>query len=134
MKALALKELREVVGIAVAALVAYLALVVNLMGAMMFSFVPGMPQEPEEVPFVSGDFTGFLTLIAVAFAVALGFRQSAWESGRGTFLFLLHRPASRRAIFLTKLAMGAGVLFLCTGLPIALYAWWAAGPGHHPSP
>lgn len=134
MKALALKELREVAGIAVAALAGYLALVVSVMGAKVFGFVPGMPQEPEEVPFVSGDFTGCFTLVAVVFAVALGFRQSAWESGRGTFLFLFHRPVSRRAIFLTKLAMGAGVLVLCTGLAIVLYAWWAAGPGHHPSP
>src|SRR5207302_1280151 len=57
-----------------------------------------------------------------------------WESGRGTFLFLLHRPMTRRAIFLTKLATGAGVLLLGASLPIVLYAWWAAVPGHHPSP
>jgi hypothetical protein len=134
MRALALKELREVSGITAIALAAYLALVINLMGAKVFDWVPGMPAGTTGVPFADGNFTGFFVLISVVFAVALGFRQSAWESGKGTFLFLLHRPSSRDAIFLTKLAAGAGVLFVCLSLPIMLYGWWAAVPGHHPSP
>jgi hypothetical protein len=134
MKALALKELREVVGIAAVALAGYLALVVSLMGAKVFYWVPGMPSGTTGVPFADGDFTGFFTWVSVAFATALGFRQSTWESARGTFLFLLHRPVSRRAIFLTKLATGAGVFLLGASLPIVLYALWAAVPGHHPSP
>src|SRR5437879_2705085 len=134
MKTLALKELREVVGIASVALAGYLALVVNLMGSRLFDWMPGMPSGMEEVPFVSGDFTQFFTLVTVVFAAALGFRQSAWESARGTFLFLLHRPVSRRAIFLTKLAMGTCVLLLGASLPILLYAWWVSVPSHRPSP
>src|SRR5262249_34830760 len=63
-----------------------------------------------------------------------GFRQSATESARGTYLFLLHRPIGRDVIFLIKLATGAGVLLLCASLPIVLYAAWAAVPGHHASP
>ena len=134
MRALTLKELREVFGITAIALAAYLALVINLMGAKVFDWVPGMPAGTTGVPFVDGDFTGFFVLISVAFAIALGFRQSAWESGKGTFLFLLHRPASRDTIFLTKLVAGAGVLVLCACLPITLYGWWASVPNHHPSP
>ena len=134
MKALAFKELRELLGIAAAALAGYLTLLVSLMGSKVFEWVPGMPYGTEEVPFVSGGFLVFFALVSVVFATALGFRQSAWESGRGTFLFLLHRPMSRRAIFLTKLAVGAGLLLLGASLPIVLYAWWAAFPGHHPSP
>src|SRR5262249_28843399 len=62
------------------------------------------------------------------------FRQSVWESARGTYLFLLHRPRQRAAIFLLKLAIGVGVFVLCASLPILLHAAWAAMPGRHPSP
>src|ERR1700693_5183086 len=110
MRALTLKELREVFGITAIALAAYLALVINLMGAKVFDWVPGMPAGTTGVPFVDGEFMGWFVFISVVFAIALGFRQSAWESSKGTFLFLLHRPASRDKIFLTKLAAGAGVL------------------------
>jgi hypothetical protein len=134
MRALALKELREVFGIAAAALAGYLALVVNLMGAKVFDWVPGMGAGTDEVPFTNTGFLAFFTFVSVLFALALGFRQSAWEAARGTFLFLLHRPLARNGIFLNKLATGAGVLLLCASLPIVLYAGWAAMPGHHPSP
>jgi hypothetical protein len=134
MKALALKELREVFGITAVALGGYLALVVSLMGGKVFDWVPGMPHGTEEVPFTGGGFTTFYTFVSVVFAVALGFRQSAWESSRGTYLFLLHRPVPRGVVFLTKLATGAGVFLLCAGLPVVAYGWWAAVPGHHPSP
>jgi hypothetical protein len=134
MKALAWKELREIFGITAIALACYLALVVSLMGQMLFSWVPGMPTEREAIPFVSGDFTTGFTLISVVFAVALGFRQSAIEASRGTYLFLLHRPLRREAIFLVKLAIGITVLLCCASLPIVLYGWWAAVPGHHDGP
>ncbi len=134
MKALALKELREVGGITAVALLAYLALVVSLMGASVFDWIPGMPAGTREVPFTGYGFTSYFLVISVLFAVALGFRQSAVESARGTFLFLLQRPLSRDRIFLTKLGIGAGVLLAGAGVPIVLYAAWAAVPGHHASP
>jgi hypothetical protein len=134
MRALAFKELREVAGIAAAALGCYLALVVNLMGAKVFDWVPGMPAGTEEVPFTGSDFATLFLLISAVFAVALGFRQSAWESARGTYLFLLHRPLGREAVMLTKLGVGAGVLLVGASVPVVLYAAWAAVPGHHPSP
>jgi ABC-type transport system involved in multi-copper enzyme maturation permease subunit len=134
MRALLLKELREVFAIAAAALGCYLVLVVNLMGAKVFDWIPGMPQGTQEVPFTGSGFASVFTLISVILAIALGFRQSAWESARGTYLFLLHRPVRREAIFLTKLLIGIGVLLFCASLPIVSYAAWAAVPGHHPSP
>jgi hypothetical protein len=134
MRALVLKELREVRGIAAAALGGYLVLVASLLGARVFDWVPGMPRGTEEVPFTGSGFAGFFLLVSVLFAVALGFRQSAWESARGTYLFLLHRPVSRDAVFLTKLAVGAGVFVACSALPVVLYGAWAALPGRHPSP
>jgi hypothetical protein len=134
MKALALKELREALGITALALAGYLALVINLMGARVFDWVPGVPAGTVEVPFTGSGFSGFFIFVSVLFAAALGFRQSATESARGTFLFLLHRPLSRDRIVLTKLATGAGVLLVCATLPVMLYAAWAAVPGHHASP
>jgi ABC-type transport system involved in multi-copper enzyme maturation permease subunit len=134
MKALVFKELREVAPIAVIALACYLALVANLMGAKVFSFIPWMPDGTHEVPFVGTEFITIYTPISCLFAVALGFRQSAIEASRGTFLFLLHRPLSRNAIVLTKMATGVGVFVVCASLPIIAYAWWAAIPGHHASP
>jgi hypothetical protein len=134
MKALAFKELREVLGITAIALGCYLALAINAMGARVFDWVPGMPEGTSEVPFVGGGFTTFFTFISVVFAASLGFRQSAWESARGTFLFLLHRPLRRETIFLVKVAIGMAVLLVCASAPILLYGMWAAVPAHHASP
>jgi hypothetical protein len=133
MRALALKELREVFGIAAVALGCYLALAVNAMGAKVFDWVPGMPRGTTQVPFSNG-FNEFFEFLTVLLTLALGFRQSAWESSRGTYLFLLHRPLGRDAVFWTKLATGVGVLLLCGSVPIVLYAAWAAVPGHHAGP
>lgn len=134
MRALAYKELREVWGIAAIALACYAALTINAMGGKVFDWVPLMPRGTMGVPFLDSGFAEMHMLLSVVFAAALGFRQSAWESSRGTFLFLLHRPLRRETIILVKLAMGAAVLLICASLPIVLYAWWAAAPGHHPSP
>lgn len=133
MKALALKELREVVGIAAVALGLYLAMVFSSMGIKLFTWFPFLPQGTRGLPFNS-EFMSFFGFVSVVFALALGFRQSAWEASRGTYLFLLHRPLARNAIFLTKLAVGGGLLLLCAAAPILLYGWWAATPGHHASP
>jgi hypothetical protein len=134
MRALALKELREVRGIAALALGGYLALVASLVGARVFDWLPGMPHGTEAVPFTGIDFEVIYTFFSVLFAVALGFRQSAWESARGTYLFLLHRPLRREAVFLTKLGVGVGLFLACASLPVVLYGAWAAVPGTHPSP
>jgi hypothetical protein len=96
--------------------------------------VLGTSRGTEDVPFVGGEFSGWFWIISAVFAVALGLRQSAWESARGTYLFLLHRPLRRNAIFLTKLAVGLGVLVVCSSVPIVVYGAWAATPGHHASP
>ncbi len=134
MKALVLKELRELRGIAAIGLGVYLILVARMMGLKAFDWVPGLPNGQEFPAFSSGEFLGMFSLFAAVLAMALGFRQSAWEASQGTFLFLLHRPISRRKIFLTKLGVGALVYLVCSSLPILLYGWWAATPGNHASP
>src|SRR5262249_45620920 len=102
--------------------------------ASLMGFFPGMSESPSEVPFVQGNFTSMLFFIGGVLAIALGLRQSAWEPSQGTALYLLHLPMTRRTIVLTKLLTGIGLLLLCTLLPIAIYAAWAAMPGTHPGP
>jgi ABC-type transport system involved in multi-copper enzyme maturation permease subunit len=87
-----------------------------------------------DIPFVEGNFLTILFYIGAALAIALGFRQSAWEPSQGTALYLLHLPLSRRTIFVTKLLTGIGLLLACTLVPILIYAAWAATPGTHPGP
>ena len=73
-------------------------------------------------------------LVSIALAVALGLRQTAFESGRGTWLFLLHRPASMRRVLAAKLVVGTGLYLVCGLIAILSYAGWAAMPGKHASP
>jgi hypothetical protein len=100
----------------------------------LFWWIPGMNVERPEVPFVEGNFATMLFFIGAALALALGFRQSAWEPSQGTSLYLFHLPLTRRMIFVTKFLAGIGLLLLCTLLPILIYGLWAASPGTHPSP
>lgn len=134
-RALVIKELRETAGIAAIALAVYAAYLVGLMGGShLFSFVPGFESEPALVPFIHDQFEWNFGCIAAGLAIVLGFRQSAWEPYQGTSLYLLHRPVSRNAIVLAKLATGAGLLLAVTLLPILFYALWAATPGTHAGP
>jgi hypothetical protein len=133
-KVLALKELREIAWLAALALVAYAALVGGLMGYAVFSMLPWYPQGSNEIPFISPTFEFSFTMISGALAIALGFCQSAWESVRGTYVFLLHRPVPRPTIFLAKLGVGVILFLVCAAAPIFVYGWWCATPRNHPSP
>jgi hypothetical protein len=133
------KELRELRLFAALALLAFGVYVSNLTGhwsvflSEVLGWLPALGAGPD-VRFVRGEFSLPHGLIGFALALALGFRQSVGELFQGTFPFLLHRPLSRRAIILTKLLAGAGLLMACTLLPILIYAAWAATPGTHPGP
>jgi ABC-type transport system involved in multi-copper enzyme maturation permease subunit len=135
------KELREVRAFAVLALGLYLIYVSKLMGQggallkSLLTFVPGMNQDHvADIPFIQDSFVSMYCFIGVVLAIALGFRQSAWEPSQGTAQYLLHLPLPRRGIYLTKLMTGIGLLLACTLLPILIYAAWAATPGTHPGP
>jgi ABC-type transport system involved in multi-copper enzyme maturation permease subunit len=138
--ALVRKELRETWSFAALALVLYVVYVTKMMGkggpvlTSLLGLFPGMSESPPDVPFVQGNFTSMLFFIGAVLAIALGFRQSAWEPSQGTALYLLHLPMTRRTIILTKLLTGIGLLLVCTLLPIVIYAAWAALPGTHPGP
>lgn len=135
------KELRETWLFAALALGLYFIYLCKLTGRWnsvlghLLGLLPGMSlQTPDDVPFVQGNFSSMLFFIGAALAIAMGFRQSAWEPSQGTVLYLLHLPLTRRAIFLTKLSTGIGLLLACTLLPILIYATWASMPGTHPGP
>ena len=138
--ALVRKELRETRAFAALSLVLYLVYVSKLMGkggrllTALLNNVPGMRGEPVDVPFVQDIFVVMLSFIGIVLAIALGFRQSAWEPSQGTAPYLLHLPLTRRTIVMTKLLTGIGLLLGCTLLPILSYAIWAAMPGTHPGP
>lgn len=133
MRALVLKELREVAGIAAAALAVYLAVVGGLMGIRAFRELPGVPSG-SGVPFVEDRFQPAFALVTAALAAALGLRQTLGESIGGTWQFLLHRPRRRTALVLVKVATGLGVLLVSAAAPIVAYGVWAALPGRHASP
>jgi len=99
----------------------------------VLGWIPGMDMLPD-LPFVQDEFLTVYGFIGVALAIALGFRQSAWEPSQGTALYLLHFPLDRRTIFLTKLLTGISLQLVCTLLPLLIYATWAAMPGTHAGP
>lgn len=129
--AMLIKELRETLWIAALALLAYLAFVT---GAMGLPLLPWPVALRGEVPFAGGAFLYSFCLVSVPLVIALGFRQATAESVRGTWLFLLHRPAERWQLIAVKLATGVAVYLICAATPILLFAWWAATPGTHASP
>jgi ABC-type transport system involved in multi-copper enzyme maturation permease subunit len=131
LKAMLYKELRETIWIALAGLLAHAYFMLGLMSAsVMTARVGGRGG----IPFVSDNFLGPFVAVAVVVAAVLGFRQTLSESARGTWLFLLHRPAPRRYLVALKLLGGAGLYLAASAVPVLAYAWWAAAPGTHASP
>ncbi len=132
-RALMLKELRETGWIALVGLAVQLAFVANCCGYAVVPFWGSRPN-PYEVPFLDETLLVPFSFISIALAVALGLRQTAFESRGGTWLFLLHRPASMRRVLAAKLAVGGGLYLICGLIAILSYVAWAATPGHHASP
>jgi hypothetical protein len=130
LKPIVVKELRETAGLAViAALVAFFFVTVSMVGVFPWSQVID-----NAIPFVTDATFFYLIFVAAALAIALGLRQSAWESHTGTYLFLLHRPIERRWVMAVKIGVGISVYGVAMSLPVLLYACWAATPGTHASP
>ncbi|MGA2060957.1 MAG: hypothetical protein ABSG67_10780 [Thermoguttaceae bacterium] len=136
-KALVFKELRETIGIAIIAILAYLAGIANLIGytVLPFGMVRAFPEPIQgAIPFQEREFFGWFMLVSVVFCLALGLRQTVGESRGGTWMFLLHRPISLRKLICIKMAVGVGLYFVVSAMAILIYAAWAATPGTHASP
>jgi len=134
LKAMVFKELRETLWIAGVALILFLYVVTDLTGFHAVPFFVFASRQSQALPFVHDGFVTSFAWVAVPFALALGFVQTAVESARGTWLFLLHRPVPRGQVLAVKLLVGGGLYLVCAGLPILIYAWWAATPGAHNGP
>jgi hypothetical protein len=136
-----LKELREVRGIAVLALLIYAFLLTYaIMPTLWWDYVPvariwgiGMPSQTM-LPFIQDSFTPRFLVASTVLAIALGLWQSAGETKRGTFAFLLHHPVTRRQVIGLKLSVGVTAYLLCAAIPLLAYSLWAATPGTHAGP
>lgn len=134
LKQLAIKELRELAGLAALALVAglYVAGYYMRLRVMPWQYAPA--DTLSYIPFVSESFADDLVLFLASVAIVFGLKQSWWESRQNTYHFLLHRPLSWRAIFTTKLVIGNALVLLIGAATVLFYARWAAMPGNHASP
>ena len=130
-RALIIKELRESAGIVALALLGLISVLAAFTG------IPILPWQIPKIyhyPFVSDGFPNQFWMVAGGFAILLAMKQTAWELGKGTFYFLLHRPVNRHDIFTVKLLLGCDLIMSLSGLVILLYAWWAMTPGRFPAP
>jgi ABC-type transport system involved in multi-copper enzyme maturation permease subunit len=125
------KELRETIWIALLGILVQGYFVVQLMNVDWMTL---STMGRQGIPFVSDGFLGAFAAVAVIMAGVLGFRQTIAESSRGTWLFLLHRPAPQWQLLGMKILAGTGVYLAASAVPVLVYAWWAASPGTHASP
>ena len=125
-RAMAMKELRETRGIALLGLVVY---------GIMLAFVSAQIRlRSDTIPFVSDGFLVAYIWLSCGFAIALGLRQSLGENIGDVYLFLFHRPATRRWLVGMKLLAGMVAYLTCGLLPIAVYGLAVSVPGIHASP
>ncbi|TWU23585.1 hypothetical protein [Bythopirellula polymerisocia] len=131
LKALAIKELRESLGIVALAALGLGYVFLDLIGVAM---MPWTYAGQTYFPFSAGAQVFSQALCLGAFALLLGFRQTAWELHNGTFYFMLHRPLPRRIVIIVKLMVGTILVLLLNALFVGIYGWWAATPGTQPTP
>ena len=140
-RALAVKELREIWWMGAAAFLFVGSAVWLAMGTP--TGIPGFhvtsiqevrPSDGYPINFLQRDMVQYVLFGGWLLALGLGVWQTMGESFRGTWRFLLHRPAPRSAVMITKIVIGLAVLLVAIGLPILIYVWWAATPGNHASP
>jgi ABC-type transport system involved in multi-copper enzyme maturation permease subunit len=130
LRSLAWKESREVAPLVALALVVQLYLLGAAVGLPLLPFVTSQGV----IPFVQDTPSVLLLVVGFLAAAVLGLWQTTRESSGGTFLFLLHRPVGRDAVFAAKLLVGIASYLLVVAAPLAFYTLWAATPGTHASP
>ena len=138
--ALLRKELMETAGIglvAMGALLAWVGLEVRvgiLTGLPFWSWFGISMQEISSIPFLDMKMHTPLAFVGGVLASVLTVRQVFYEDQKRVYGLLFHLPVPRSTLFLTKMIAGMVVYFLAMTIPVLVYAWWAATPGHHPSP
>ncbi|MCA9097344.1 MAG: hypothetical protein KDA36_03125, partial [Planctomycetaceae bacterium] len=139
-RSLALKELRELAGIAAIAGLAYVVILMHftywpILVTDSFVVANGRGYGAQEgVTFLQGLFNSYYLWIAALTAIACGFRQTLWEERQGTWQFLIHRPIERWKVHAVKLVVGLGVGMILSAIPIVLYGCWGAYLRQAPAP
>ena len=131
LRAMLSKELRETMWIALLGVLVQMYFVVGLMDVDLMTL---RARGRGGVPFVTDNFLASFVMVAAVVAAVLGFRQTVTESARGTWLFLLQRPAERWHLLAMKMLAGAMLYLVVSAIPVWIYAWWAATPGTHVGP
>jgi hypothetical protein len=132
--ALTLKELRESAGLAALGFAGLALVALTAIGFSPLGNMFGSSRQAGTIPFLYDSFAWQFALAAGALAMALGFKQSLGDLMGEAQLFLLHRPVSRRTVYVTKIVVGLSLYFGLAGLAILIYAIWAASSGTHASP
>lgn len=142
-RTLALKELRQLWWTSAIALIVMSGCVLYQMGLGFCltcgglywkQSVDAVPPYLHPLPFFNKDLMLQLSLVGTGLAIILAAWQTWGESLQRTWNFLLHRPLKRNTIIRVKLAVGLTLLLAGTGLPLLVYAIWAAIPGRHANP
>jgi hypothetical protein len=121
MRAIIIKELRENLLWAVLLLIAVSA-------AMAFAV-------QWWAPVLVGAIMEMISAVAFPVAgLAIGLLQILQEHRGGRWAFLVHRPLSRRRIFMAKVIAGLALYGLATVPPLLAAIGWVATPGHVAGP
>ena len=140
-KALAIKELREFWWLGLLAAILISMLVCEVMGYWFDVRTMSVVRERNswgwvtaDQPFLAPGWNTMVMTICGGLGLLVGLWQTLSESVQGTWLFLLHRPFSRRNIMLTKLVAGLTLVGVSTAVPLLVYLAWAMTPGTHAQP
>jgi len=131
LKQLAIKELRESLGLLALATLCAIGIIGPLMGKAV---LPWGGSSKAWYPFVNDMHLSSQAMAFGAFALVLGLKQTAYESHQGTFRFLLHRPLARNKFFVVKMLVGTTAVLAVNAFMIGIYGWWSASAGNHASP
>lgn len=133
-KALAIKELRESLGLAALAVLGMAWLVMSGMGRNPLLMIISYRYNTHHIAFIGDGFYGWSWTFLGVLAILMGFKQSAWEIHHNTLYFLFHRPISRRQVLAVKLGIGVMLIVTILAAAILIYGAWAAVPGHLSAP
>lgn len=136
LKTLAIKELRESVGLLALAALGMTWTITRLMGSNLLGGLLGSVygDELNFFAFLNDDFFQMACIFVGGLAIGLGLKQSAWEHGKGTYFFLFHRPIPRWQVLVAKLAVGLFLIVALLSISIGWYGWRASIPGKKPVP
>lgn len=129
---LLLKEFLSLRPVLAVGIVALLIAVMGLHAARVVQFFTG--QFNPVYPFLSTTYITIYFMVAYPLAAIIGYWQTMWEFGRGTWLFLLHRPRRFDQIVVAKMLAGSIITLALTALPALIDLIYISIPGVLPAP